>query len=106
MALFLESTVLECIFSLCNAATRTWIAAKGSNAYYADSLSRSFVLSVYDESENWSLGQCGVHPVSGENFGKCRIIIFINSKQAKQLHIMVKKLTLVTVGSIGEASLA
>ena len=76
MALFLESTVLECIFSLCNAATRTWIAAKGSNAYYAESLSRSFVLSVYDKSENWSLGQYGVHPVSGENFGKCRIIIF------------------------------
>ena len=35
IALFLESTVLECIFSLCKAATRTWIAAKGSNAYEA-----------------------------------------------------------------------
>ena len=80
LALIIESNVHEQIFNLCKAATLTWSVSKGSNSYYADGLSGSFVLSVYDETERWSLGQCGVHPISGENYRKCKIIIFHKTK--------------------------
>ena len=68
LALFLESTVHKQIFSLCRAATLTWVSAKGSKAYFSDKITRSFVLSIFDEKETCSWGQCGVHPTSGENY--------------------------------------